>query len=261
MNQRILSIFVLMGVLLLGGLFAGGAAFAAQTESPSPAYEAAAKGIVNAETLNIRTDAGTNYAIIEQLNKGDQVSVLEKRGDWYKVDFEGLRGWAYGGAIEDMESVMQPEFAKNAAQLSREAYAAKEEIRQEEQNDSQKTAQAVVQQAKSHLGKPYRYGAAGPDSFDCSGLVSYCFASQDITVPRCSKDYGGIGVEVDSSQAQPGDIVCFNTSGSGISHVGIYIGEGAFIHAASGSSTHKVMINTLSESYYQNRLVTIRRIL
>lgn len=119
----------------------------------------------------------------------------------------------------------------------------------------------IVAEARKHLGKPYHYGASGPNSFDCSGLVNYCFQSIGVNVPRTSKDYGGIGKAVGIGEARPGDVVCFNTNGKRISHVGIYIGEGAFIHAASGSKTHKVMINHLSENYFKNRLVTIRSIL
>ena len=86
----------------------------------------------------------------------------------------------------------------------------------------------VVQVAKAQLGKPYVYGAVGPDSFDCSGLVTYCYMNGDgKCLPRTSYDQAHCGTPVDASQLQPGDILGFD----GWDHVGIYEGNGIFIQA------------------------------
>lgn len=105
------------------------------------------------------------------------------------------------------------------------------------------------------LDKPYKYGTTGPDSYDCSGLVVYCYQEVfDITLPRSAKDLGYCEdyqrIE-NIEDLYRGDVVCFNTeSGDGdlSDHVGIYLGDGEFIHASS--SKGKVLIARLDEGYF-----------
>lgn len=86
---------------------------------------------------------------------------------------------------------------------------------------------AVVQAAMTRLGMPYVWAAAGPDSFDCSGLVMWAFAQAGMSLPHSSYAQMGGGVPVAYSDLQAGDLVFFN----GGSHVGIYVGGGSFVHA------------------------------
>lgn len=88
-------------------------------------------------------------------------------------------------------------------------------------------APAVVKVAYAQLGKPYRYAAAGPDAFDCSGLVMYCYAQVGIRLPHSSYMQARCGVPVSYAELQPGDLVFFH----GYGHVGMYIGNGQYIHA------------------------------
>ncbi|MGL4772063.1 MAG: C40 family peptidase [Clostridium sp.] len=116
----------------------------------------------------------------------------------------------------------------------------------------------VVNLALSQLGKPYVYGANGPNSFDCSGLTSYVFRQYGINIPRTSSAQFGVGQSVGKGDLRPGDLVFFNTYSS-ISHVGIYIGGGDFVHA---SRTGKpVMISSLNEGYYSQRYAGARRLM
>ena len=85
----------------------------------------------------------------------------------------------------------------------------------------------VVGEAYAQLGKPYVYAGAGPSVFDCSGLVQYCYKQQGIGVPHSSYAIANIGTSVSVSDLQPGDILGFR----GWGHVGIYIGNGQYIHA------------------------------
>jgi cell wall-associated NlpC family hydrolase len=85
----------------------------------------------------------------------------------------------------------------------------------------------VASLALAEQGKPYVWAAAGPDAFDCSGLVTYVFAKLGISVPHSSYAQAGMGSAVSRSDLQPGDLVFFN----GNSHVGIYIGGGNMVHA------------------------------
>ncbi len=88
-------------------------------------------------------------------------------------------------------------------------------------------APEVIKVAYAQLGKPYRYGAAGPDAFDCSGLVMYCYAQVGVRLPHSSYMQSRCGVPVSYSELQPGDLVFFH----GFGHVGLYIGNGQYIHA------------------------------
>jgi len=99
----------------------------------------------------------------------------------------------------------------------------------------------VVQAAMSRLGRPYVWGAAGPDAFDCSGLVVWSFAQVGISLPHYSYDLMSGGAAVSASDLQPGDLVFFY----GGSHVGIYIGGGQFIHAPHAGTV--VQVTSLSE--------------
>ena len=85
----------------------------------------------------------------------------------------------------------------------------------------------VVGVAMAQLGKPYVWAAAGPDSFDCSGLVMYSFAQIGVSLPHSSYALWNLGVAVSEDQLEPGDLVFFD----GLGHVGIYVGGGSFIHA------------------------------
>lgn len=116
----------------------------------------------------------------------------------------------------------------------------------------------VVAYSYNFLGRPYVWGAAGPKAFDCSGFTQYVYAAFGVGLGHYTGTQYGAGQSVKKSELLPGDLVFFNTYSS-ISHVGIYIGGGQFIHASSGSK--KVTISDLSGSYYAARYAGARRIL
>lgn len=116
----------------------------------------------------------------------------------------------------------------------------------------------VVNYAYKFLGKPYVYGAAGPNAFDCSGLTQYVFSHFGINISRTTYTQVGEGTKVKRSDLKPGDLVFFDTQGS-TSHVGIYIGDGEFIHAPRTGKP--VMVSSLSDGYYSQKYATARRII
>jgi len=95
----------------------------------------------------------------------------------------------------------------------------------------------VVNAAMAQLGKPYVWAAAGPSSFDCSGLVQYAYAAAGISLPHSSGGQASMGTAVSRSQLQPGDVIAFY---SPVSHVGIYIGNGQMVHAPTSGDVVKV---------------------
>jgi cell wall-associated NlpC family hydrolase len=113
----------------------------------------------------------------------------------------------------------------------------------------------VVGVAEGQLGKAYVWGAAGPDVFDCSGLVVYAYGQMGVSLPHSSYALWNAGVYVSQDQLQPGDLVFFD----GLGHVGIYIGGGEFIHAPHTGDV--VKISSLNEGWYAATYVGARRIL
>jgi cell wall-associated NlpC family hydrolase len=94
-----------------------------------------------------------------------------------------------------------------------------------------------VQKALGKVGAKYRYGAAGPNAFDCSGLVNWAFRGSGRTLPRSSKALSRVGAPVSRGALQAGDLVFFY---GGPSHVGIYVGNGKIVHASNRTSPVKV---------------------
>ena len=124
---------------------------------------------------------------------------------------------------------------------------------------------AVVATANDAVGTRYKLGGTGNgDGFDCSGLIQYAYAQQGIDLPRRSVDQARAGREVgkDREALVPGDILTFAVTGSRVSHVGLYVGDGRFIHSASRG----VRVSVLDEGdpdgrYWLRRWVGSRRIL
>ena len=131
----------------------------------------------------------------------------------------------------------------------------KEVVKNKSKNDvSSKTSNGIGQDianfARSLVGKPYVFGATGPNSFDCSGFVYYVYKNFGINLPRTSQAQAYVGERVSKSELQPWDLIFSNTYSS-LSHVGVYIGDGKFVHAANSGTG--VTISGVSDSYYGPR--------
>ncbi|WP_036719991.1 C40 family peptidase [Paenibacillus sp. JCM 10914] len=116
----------------------------------------------------------------------------------------------------------------------------------------------MEQEIDQLLGTRYSYGGNTPSGFDCSGFTMYVFAQLGLKLPHQSGSQFQMGSSVTRKDLRPGDLVFFNTSGRGISHVGIYIGDDKFAHS---SSSRGVVINRLTEDYYAQRYVGSKRIM
>lgn len=123
----------------------------------------------------------------------------------------------------------------------------------------------VIQIAEGQMGTPYQYGGTGrgDDGFDCSGLIQYAYAQAGIALPRQSRDQARSGTAVARSEEnlRPGDILTFAQSGRRITHVGLYIGDGRFIHSASRG----VQVSTLGTgdpngAWWYKRWIGVRRV-
>ena len=122
-------------------------------------------------------------------------------------------------------------------------------------------ANAVLMRAISLVGTPYRYGGNTPEGgFDCSGLVNYVFRDMlDLRLPRTSRElYAYQGPKIDAGRLVAGDLVFFG-SGASVTHVGIYVGEGRFVHAPSTGGT--VRLDHLDGTYWRRAYTGSRRVL
>lgn len=117
----------------------------------------------------------------------------------------------------------------------------------------------VLQRAFALLGTPYRWGGSSPDNgFDCSGLVGYVFRTIGIDLPRVSRAMANEGTPItDRSALTEGDLVFFGRRGR-VDHVGIYIGDGKFLHAPR--TGRDVTVSTLSDGYWSQKYLEARRI-
>lgn len=195
-------------------------------------------------TLNLRSGAGTDFDKVAVLNNGAVVEIVGVDNGWYKVTYNDTTGYAssdYMIAVKD-----------SAGSRGSDAAAAA----------SSDLGQQLVDYAKNFMGIKYVWGGNGPNSFDCSGFTKYVYAHFGYTLNRTATDQLSNGSKVASmSELQRGDLVFFNNGNTSkpVSHVGIYIGDGQFIHASTNA--YQVQIDNLFSGYYSRVYVYGRHII
>lgn len=161
----------------------------------------------------------------------------------------------------DITQTPSGEINKPEQNISSEEENSKPEESQNPPASNASKQSAIVDLAYSQLGKPYVWGAEGPNSFDCSGLMTYIFKNAGgINLPRTSSQQSNFGTTVSRSNLQPGDLIFSSTDGSGgVSHVGVYVGNGEMIHAPKpGDVVKKSNINT---SYWNGAYLWAKRVI
>ncbi len=117
---------------------------------------------------------------------------------------------------------------------------------------------ALVNYALTLRGSPYRWGKESPqEGFDCSGFVQHVYSRYGLHLPRTARQMASHLAAIDHHTRQPGDLVFFNTTGEPYSHVGIYIGDNAFVHSSSAKG--EVIISAITGNYWLERLLGFRR--
>jgi cell wall-associated NlpC family hydrolase len=121
-------------------------------------------------------------------------------------------------------------------------------------------AEELVDQAMSYLGIRYRFGGTSPETgLDCSGLVLNVFRNAiGLDLPRTASEMARMGETIKRQELKPGDLVFFNTMRRAFSHVGIYLGDGQFVHAPSSGG--KVRVESMGSSYWAGRFNGARRL-
>ena len=226
-------------------------------------------GKVTASAVNIRSGAGASYSKVEQAKRGEKVYIIGLNNGWYKVIFENSVGYVRSDYVELTEapyenkaSSKSPKFFRggkstgvtpSAGALNGTSGSSSNSSSSSGSSASTSTGTAtgnkIVAKAKQYLGVPYKWGGSDPSGFDCSGFVYYVLRSQGINVSRTQTAMYAEGTPVSKSNLQPGDVVFFqNTYKAGLSHVGIYVGGGQFIHAPSSGKV--VSYANLYTDYY-----------
>lgn len=215
---------------------------------------------INKDRINIRQKPSVNSPRITIVDRWTKVKVLERQGEWSRVQLtNGRTGWVKSTYL----SPTKPPSTASAtnSSTSRKAASASRRFPQRQvpaaQADNERTRQ-LLQKAMAYLGSPYRRGGSSSRGFDCSGFTSYIFRHAGVNLPHHSAAQARVGKPVPRNQLQPGDLVFFRTRGNRISHVGIYVGNGKFIHASSARG--RVRIDSLNSGYYSKRYAGARRV-
>lgn len=185
--------------------------------------------------LRVRRGPRTYHTTLALVAAETPLWILSEESGWYEVQLpNGDVGWVY----EDDFSVGVP-LDPDRPDLVR--------------------GQDIVREAMRYLGTPYVWGGESARGMDCSGFVYIVFASRVPGLARMrSFDYYQMGTPVERSAMLPGDLVFFTTYAPGPSHVGIYVGDGRFVHASSGA--RRVTVSSLDEPFYAGRYLGARRL-
>ena len=206
------------------------------TPTPAPVEPAASvQGYINGNSVRLRSGPSTRDDILGEYNYCNVVTISGSSGDWTAVVINGQSGYVYSQYVTE-GSVTTVSDASSASELG----------------------QQIVAFALQYEGYPYVWGGTTPDGFDCSGFTTYVYGHFGISLNRVADDQTRNGVAADISALQPGDLLCFYSSGSYVGHVGIYIGNNRFIHAST--YTTGVIISELS-GYYNARGFIARRLI
>lgn len=215
-------------------------------------YEQSVTKYVNASSVYLRREPSTDSTIVTTLIKNTDVKVTGEVEDWYKVKFNDYSGYIHKELLSDSKVE-----ATNRGTSNRE-----KAISNVSNNKVSELGSDIVSYAKQYLGCPYVYGAAGSQSFDCSGFTMYVYKHFGYSLSHSATAQSKVGTYVAKEDLQPGDLVFFldYETMDGIGHCGIYIGDGEFIHASSGSG-YCVKTSTLLSGSYYNRYATARRLI
>lgn len=237
--------------------------------------------------INVRSESNTSSEIVTSIGINTQVKVVGEENEWYKVVVDGSNGYIRNDLLSNEKvevSSRSNDIDRSSAIENTNKNSVNNNVSSNTDNNansnnvnSNNTAQGtttssnsvpvsssgvsgndIVEYAKQFLGCRYVYGAAGPSSFDCSGLTMYVYKHFGYSLSHSSRVQATQGKAV-TGELQPGDILVFTNGGSAVGHVGIYIGNDKFIHASD--STTGVIISNLSDRWNKSKYVGARRIL
>lgn len=216
---------------------------------------------INASSVYVRKEPSTSAEIVTTLIRNTDVTVVGESGDWYKVTYKDYSGYIYKELLSDKKTEETNRSSANRESATTVSSVTTQTTTESTAEETSK-GQEIVEYAKQYLGCPYVYGGSGDKSFDCSGFTMYVYKKFGYTLSHSAIAQSKVGTYVAKEDLQAGDLVFFldYETMDGIGHCGIYIGNGEFIHASSGSG-YCVKISNLLTGSYNKRYATARRLI
>lgn len=233
-------------------------------------------GKVTGKSVNLRSGPSTSYPITAVSSLGDKCYIIGLNNGWYKVIYKDKLAYIRSDYLEltevpyeNKESSNSPKYYRlgksigaspNASAVSGSTSTKEPSSASDAQTIVSVSGTQIIVEAQKYLGTRYVSGGASPSGFDCSGLVYYVLNQLGYTAYRTPADQYKHGTYVSKGELNPGDLVFFAGTGGagGISHVGIYAGNGQFLHAPNSRST--VSFSDMSSGYWANHYYGARRI-
>lgn len=199
-------------------------------------------GVVEDSVVNMRSKPSSDGDLVAQLSRGSKAYIIGFNCGWYKVQYNGETGYIRS----DLLALSNAPSGNNQSSVGQAPVVLS-------------VGEQVANYAKKFLKVPYVWGGTTPNGFDCSGYTQYVFKQMGYSLKRTAAQQLNNGTAVKRSNLKIGDLVFFKntySTSAAASHVGIYIGNDQFIHAAEGG----VKITDMDASYYASRYVGARRI-
>jgi cell wall-associated NlpC family hydrolase len=210
-------------------------------------------GYIVGNNVRMRSGASMSSNIITELFYGNSVTITGTSGDWTAVIYDGTSGFVYS------QYVKEGSYSTGSTGSTDSSTGSTDSSTGSTDSSGTVTGSTIAEYALQFVGYNYTWGGKSPDTgFDCSGLVYYVYQQFGYNLNRVAADQATNGIHVDSSDLQPGDLLAFYSSGSYIGHIGIYIGNNMFVHAANSSTG--VIVSAL-EGSYASRGYEARRII
>jgi len=232
-------------------------------ETAKPESTPQVKGVVkwvNANKLNVRSEPNSDSKLVQTIGRGDKVTYYETIGEWARIiTWNDKKGYVLAKYLVNSANEVQKVVTETKTPSRGTTSSAPTAASAPQSAEGKSLAQQICDYAKTLQGVKYVWGGYSKSGLDCSGLTKYVYSHFGIYVPRSSGEYWSFGTKVERSNLQAGDIVLFDTDGGAadVSHVGIYLGGGSFIHASS--SKGKVVIADLNS--YRGKYMGARRVI
>ena len=220
-------------------------------------YEEKTAYVSSQSGVNLRKDSSTSSSVLDTLLVNTEIKIIGEDGDWYKVKYNSQEGYIMKKYISDTKVEVTTTDTTTNTVSSRNADATRKvEVTEETSAEGKRIAEFALQ----FVGYPYVYGGTNPyTGADCTGFAYYVYNQCGYPLSRSCSVQAKSGVEVAKEDIQPGDLIIFNdTSNTSIGHVGIYVGDGLFVHASNPE--RGILTDRLDSGSYPKRYVCTRRI-